>query len=539
MHTRVMKFDPQALASRPAEVDSCGAFFFFFFSSITSRAPLLRPLYPLVEAKDPVMPSGTSLATASGAAQVARPNLCPGSGERDASKAMRANARDGPPNSIHSSPITRRQSRWWVNVSPGAVMTNRFTVNSLFTPCRTKLDCWKTYIGGITLCFRYSFVPGIAGLIQTICSKETYFGGTRELFETRRPLILSFYRLVMHTWSSQAICRERATRSCHQRGSARSQGDFGSRSNVGGAYVGIFDGALRRYSLEQRHPPPHPATPEATRNEAIQYRGEGREDSHGTVAYLASNKSREKEQVRSQRSETNALDSPAGSHSARSAGKNISSRASHGTRRDSQRLDKDLGHHPSVQDGDLAKARGHDSPTTPQGSAVGPKSPAMAYPVGPTTDCGLSSDTLASDSQDCGDDSRNIAGVSFRACCAGVGDRWSLAKSKGVGSLAKQWLVFAYGHCLLAGSGTLPTVGIARDGGGSGARNDRSAGSITNMGERPSRNPYRDALEVFADGLRRFPHSTGILYGSSLALQVRRLRLRPGIGSSVVSRRPE
>lgn len=82
----------------------------------------------------------------------------------------------------------------------------------------------------------------------------------------------------------------------------------------------------------------------------------------------------------------------------------------------------------------------------------------------------------------------------------------------------------AYGHCLLAGAGTgasdeaaeAATAGvqpIAPDFGGASGR--------ARVSKKNRVRGYGDALEVFQEGLRRFPTSVVLLYGASLAMQAR------------------
>lgn len=82
-------------------------------------------------------------------------------------------------------------------------------------------------------------------------------------------------------------------------------------------------------------------------------------------------------------------------------------------------------------------------------------------------------------------------------------------------SAASEQFFVAYGHCLLAGSGTrvapvttLLGMKIAQPLTGEGIHRGLRRGD------------YADAFEVFAEGLRHFPTSAGLLYGVSVAMQV-------------------
>lgn len=89
---------------------------------------------------------------------------------------------------------------------------------------------------------------------------------------------------------------------------------------------------------------------------------------------------------------------------------------------------------------------------------------------------------------------------------------------------------FAYGHCLLAGAGTgardeaKETVVVAA-GHNDGILGPSIIGDFSNISTRARTSAksrtrgYGDALEVFQEGLRRFPTSTALLYGASLAMQ--------------------
>lgn len=90
----------------------------------------------------------------------------------------------------------------------------------------------------------------------------------------------------------------------------------------------------------------------------------------------------------------------------------------------------------------------------------------------------------------------------------------------------------AYGHCLLAAAGTgardEATQAAAAAAGSCGGILSPSKigdfGSISSRARVSAKNRtrgYGDALEVFQEGLRRFPTSTILLYGASLAMQAR------------------
>lgn len=112
-------------------------------------------------------------------------------------------------------------------------------------------------------------------------------------------------------------------------------------------------------------------------------------------------------------------------------------------------------------------------------------------------------------------------------------------------------LFYAYGHCLLAGSGVLPSsetksgLGFGKgseEGGSGGIRQGGPARGLWKEGRRWRRKLYRSALEVFDEGLRRFPRSVRLLYGASLATQVceRGVFVRPSwIGRAVSKRLPQ
>ncbi|CAM9502410.1 unnamed protein product [Scytosiphon promiscuus] len=87
----------------------------------------------------------------------------------------------------------------------------------------------------------------------------------------------------------------------------------------------------------------------------------------------------------------------------------------------------------------------------------------------------------------------------------------------------------AYGHCLLAGAGTgvwdeASERRAENDGFDGTARSSRGGGFLdaataARISDNQRTRGYGDALEVFQEGLRRFPTSTALLYGSSFAMQ--------------------
>lgn len=90
----------------------------------------------------------------------------------------------------------------------------------------------------------------------------------------------------------------------------------------------------------------------------------------------------------------------------------------------------------------------------------------------------------------------------------------------------------AYGHCLLAGAGTgardeATQAAAAAAGSCDGILSPSKIGDFGSVSSRArvsAKNRtrgYGDALEVFQEGLRRFPTSTSLLYGASLAMQAR------------------
>ncbi|CAM9144978.1 unnamed protein product [Ectocarpus sp. 6 AP-2014] len=86
-----------------------------------------------------------------------------------------------------------------------------------------------------------------------------------------------------------------------------------------------------------------------------------------------------------------------------------------------------------------------------------------------------------------------------------------------------------YGHCLLvgAGSGALDeaaedAIAEGRSGGNGGPSTIKDFGGArarVRIREKDRTRGYGDALEVFQEGLRRFPSSAALLYGASLAMQ--------------------
>ncbi|CAN0025105.1 unnamed protein product, partial [Ectocarpus sp. 12 AP-2014] len=89
-----------------------------------------------------------------------------------------------------------------------------------------------------------------------------------------------------------------------------------------------------------------------------------------------------------------------------------------------------------------------------------------------------------------------------------------------------------YGHCLLvgAGSGALDeaaeeAIAGGRSGGYGGPSTIKDSGGArarARIREKNRTRGYGDALEVFQEGLRRFPSSAALLYGASLAMQAMR-----------------
>lgn len=87
----------------------------------------------------------------------------------------------------------------------------------------------------------------------------------------------------------------------------------------------------------------------------------------------------------------------------------------------------------------------------------------------------------------------------------------------------------AYGHCLLvgAGSGALDeaaeeAAAEGRSGGNGGPSTIKDFGGATARARIRGMNRtrgYGDALEVFQEGIRRYPNSAALLYGTSLAMQ--------------------
>lgn len=68
----------------------------------------------------------------------------------------------------------------------------------------------------------------------------------------------------------------------------------------------------------------------------------------------------------------------------------------------------------------------------------------------------------------------------------------------------------AYGHCLLAGCGTLTRKAANFMGARETKRRGKGGGGVS----------YADALRVFREGLAHYPNSACLLYGASLAMQV-------------------
>lgn len=97
-------------------------------------------------------------------------------------------------------------------------------------------------------------------------------------------------------------------------------------------------------------------------------------------------------------------------------------------------------------------------------------------------------------------------------------------------------MFFIYGHCLLAGCGftaylktkrlvNFPgssTIGAEQYGGSVGGGKEAGGGEIkcSGTGGRWRRNLYLGALQVFEEGLKRFPRSARLLYGAALGMQV-------------------
>lgn len=87
----------------------------------------------------------------------------------------------------------------------------------------------------------------------------------------------------------------------------------------------------------------------------------------------------------------------------------------------------------------------------------------------------------------------------------------------------------AYGHCLLAGAGTgvsdeareraAETNGFCGTAGSNGRPPFLGADAAARISDKKRTQGYGDALEVFQEGLRRFPTSAALLYGSSFAMQ--------------------
>lgn len=80
----------------------------------------------------------------------------------------------------------------------------------------------------------------------------------------------------------------------------------------------------------------------------------------------------------------------------------------------------------------------------------------------------------------------------------------------------------AYGHCLLAGAGTgaSEAAEVANSRGRSIGGDFGGASGRARVSKKKRTRGYGDALEVFQEGLRRFPTSVVLLYGASLAMQV-------------------
>lgn len=95
----------------------------------------------------------------------------------------------------------------------------------------------------------------------------------------------------------------------------------------------------------------------------------------------------------------------------------------------------------------------------------------------------------------------------------------------------------AYGHCLLGGAGTGASdeaAEAATAGGQSMAGDFGGVGGRARVRKNKRTRGYGDALEVFQEGLRRFPTSTVLLYGASLAMQARTcMHLKVPHGSSI------
>lgn len=83
----------------------------------------------------------------------------------------------------------------------------------------------------------------------------------------------------------------------------------------------------------------------------------------------------------------------------------------------------------------------------------------------------------------------------------------------------------AFGHCLLAGAGTGASDEAAEEaataGGYSCAADFGGASDRARVTSKKRARGYGDALEVFQEGLQRFPTSLVLLYGASLTMQAR------------------
>ena len=90
--------------------------------------------------------------------------------------------------------------------------------------------------------------------------------------------------------------------------------------------------------------------------------------------------------------------------------------------------------------------------------------------------------------------------------------------------LPSEGYFIAYGHCLLAGAGTGASDEAAEEateGARSVAGEFGGASGRARVSKKKRARGYGDALEIFQEGLRRFPASAALLYGASLAMQAR------------------
>lgn len=179
---------------------------------------------------------------------------------------------------------------------------------------------------------------------------------------------------------------------------------------------------------------------------------------------------------------------------------------------------------------------------------AGKRDPQLAPAEGPLVSKGLASATgsISAQKSKIGGVTEGIFGGAFSPTTASSPDGERLNPRKVAGSVVdtptkamsatesqpspQERYFIAYGHCLLAGAGTgasdeageAATAGDFNRMAGRSSAGDFGGASVRARISKSKRaRGYGDAVEVFQEGLRRFPTSVVLLYGASLTMQAR------------------